>query len=234
MRLCCTALILMALGAFTAPSAAQERPTSLSLFGSYTTSSKVFYRTADPDEFLRSQFFPLEDILSAGIDLRRTLPPGNLQLGLSAELISRSTESAVPYGTLSVPVTDGLTAVPVEGTGYFFIPVGNEEIRVFMGGGVGLYFGERRYTYAGTSAEVADRTTGFGIHVLSGMEWYCSPVLSVRGQLKFRDVQFETVNRFARSSATYQGTAVPLPAEPLRSRVNIDGMHLAVGLAVHF
>ncbi len=227
-------MILMAIGALSAPIAAQERPTSLSLFGSYTTSSKVFYRTADPDEFLRSQFFPLDDILSAGIDVRRTLPSGNLQLGLSVEIISRSTSSSVPYGSLSVPVLDGVTAVPVEATGYFFIPVGTDEIRIFMGGGVGAYFGQRRYEYGGTSAETTDRSLGFGIHVLSGMEWYTSPAISLRGELKFRDVQFETVNRFQQTSTTVKGTIIPLPAETMHSRVNIDGMHLAVGLAWHF
>ena len=224
----------MALGAASAPSAAEDQPFSLSLFGSYTTTSKVFFRPKDPDEFLRSQFFSLDGIFSAGLDLRSTFPPGNLQIGLSAEILSRSNTSHVPFASLSVPVVDGVTAIPVEATGYFFIPVGTEAFRVYMGGGTGIYFGSRRYEYGGTRAEAVERSAGFGIHIVSGVEWFVTPLISMRTGIKFRDVQFETVNRFLRPATIYQGTIIPLPADPIASRINIDGMHLSVGLAYHW
>lgn len=224
----------MATGAATAPVAGQDRPFSLALSGSFTTASKVFTRPADPDEFLRSQFFPLDGIFSAGIDLRRALPPGNLQLGLGVEYLTRSTTTSVPYGSVSLPVTDGFAAIPVELTGYFYIPIGTDVLRVFMGGGTGLYFGRRRYEYGGTPAETTERRTGFGIHVLTGAEWFIGGAFSLRSEVKFRDVQFETVNQFLRPSTFYQGTTIPLPSAPIPSRINIDGIVLSFGIACHF
>jgi hypothetical protein len=233
-RLFSTVLVLMVFGALTAPGTAQDRPYSVSLTGSYTTSSKIFYRPADPDEFLRGQFFPLDNIAGIGIDLRRTFPPGTIQIGLSAEILQRRTTSEIPVGGVQVPAEDGFIAIPVELTGYFFIPVGTEEFRVFMGGGAGLYLGQRRYALGGIPAETTERGAGGGIHVTSGVEWRCSGALSVRGEIKFRDVQFETTNRFQPSTVVYSGTTVTLPGEPFASRINIDGMRLSAGIAVHF
>src|SRR5512147_1984988 len=136
-RLFCAAIVLMVLGAATATSTAQDRLLSVSFTGSYTTSSKIFYRPDDADEFRRSQYFPLDDIGGIGIDIRRTFPPGTIQAGLSAEFLARSTSTEIPYGSAAVPAEDGFLAVPVELTGYFFIPVGTEEFRVYMGGGAG-------------------------------------------------------------------------------------------------
>jgi hypothetical protein len=206
---------------------------SLALTGSYTTSSKTFYRPNDADELLRSQFFPLDHIAGIGVDLRRTLPGGSIQIGLAAEVIARRSTTEVPYGSLAVPVEDGFTALPVELTGYFFIPIGTAELRVYMGGGGGLYFGQRHYAYGGIPAETTERSPGAGIHVLAGTDWRLSERLSLRGEIKFRDVQFETVNRFRRATAIYGGTVLALPVEPLDSRINIDGMHLSAGLALH-
>jgi opacity protein-like surface antigen len=227
-------MVLLALGAFAAPGAAQDRPMSIALTGSYTTSSKIFFHPNEPDVFLAGQYSPIDHVAGLGIDVRRAFAPGTIALGLSAEYIDRKASSSVPVNGVEVPVEDGFRAFPVELTGYCILPVGTAWLQVYMGGGGGLYFGERRYVYAGVPSRVDERSATAGIHVLGGLDWKLTELLSLRTEVRFRDVQLSTVNRFAAASATVPGGTVPLPQDPLVSRVNIDGMSLSAGLAYHW
>lgn len=227
-------LFLMALGAFTAPGAVQERLLSVALTGSYTTSSKTFFHPDDPDEFLRGQYFPIDHIAGVGIDVRRTFSPGTIALGLSVELLDRLSSITVPLGGVAVHVEDGYRAIPIELSGYCFLPVGTREFRLYMGGGAGVYLGERRYAYAGVRSAVKERGVTGGIHVLTGVEWRLSDLLSLRSEVRFRNVQLSSVNVFRGGVAIVDGTTVPLPVVPLSSRISIDGMNLAASLAFHW
>ncbi|MBI4549237.1 MAG: hypothetical protein HY707_14745 [Ignavibacteriae bacterium] len=215
------------------PSFAQEYLYELTLIGSFTTSSKLFRHPDDADEIIRSQFLRLDNIFGAGIDLRRTIEPLAVQIGLSVEYLSK-TELFDTSGSRTIPVKDGYTTIPIELSGYFFIPIGDENIRFYMGGGGGTYLGSRRYEYAGARARTIERIMGYGIHVLSGLLYKVSPRISLRSEIKFRDVQFETVNKFTQQVIVYRGTPLYLDQEPFASRINIDGMALTVGIAVHF
>jgi|ERR1041384_842000 hypothetical protein len=216
-------------------SRAQDKPYSVGLFGTFTSSSKLFHHPDDPDQIIRSQFLPLDDIFSAGIDVRRSIENLRIRIGLSAEYISTSELIMVPLSpSSSVPVEDGFTAVPVELSGYFMIPFGDEKIQFYMGGGGGAYFGSRKYRFANAEAATVARNIGVGIHVLSGVEYAIRPALSLRSEIKFRDVQFETTNRFDSPSTTYLGHTILLDQTPLPSRVNIDGLTVHLGIVFRF
>lgn len=214
---------------------AQEHAYSLSAGGSFTTSSKLFHHATDPDEFIRSQFQPLDDIFGATIDVRRTIEAIGIQIGLSIEYLSKTETFNAPITTARpVSSVDGFTALPIELSGYFDIPVGDETIRLYMGGGGGIYLGNRRYAIANVDAPTVGRNVQLGIHVLSGAEYTLSPGFALRSELKFRNVQFETTNKFQQATAQYQGRFISLPQEPIVSRINIDGMMLTLGLAYRF
>lgn len=213
---------------------AQDYANRISLYGTFTTSSKLFGHPNDPDETLRSEFLPINDIFSAGIDYRRSLESIHLEIGLSVEIITKSVDLSGGDSATIVPAQDGFTAVPIELSGYFIIPIGTERLHFYMGGGGGVYFGTRRYSEAGVEAVTVERNTGFGIHILSGAEYAFASRLSVRSEVKFRDIQFQTVNRFIQSTITYGGSTVTLDQSPLQSRIAIDGMMLSAGLVFHF
>jgi len=225
--------IVLLIGAL--PTLAQDNLYDLTLLGSFTTSSKLFHHPDDADEIIRSQFVSLDNIFGVGFDLRRAIEPFSVQLGLSVEYLSKTESFDFPTsGSRTIPVKDGYTTIPIELSGYFFIPIGDEHIRFYMGGGGGTYIGRRHYEYAGTRAATVEQHVGFGIHILSGLLYRLAPRLSLRSELKFRDVQFETVNKFTQQSIFFRGTPLYLDQEPFASRVNIDGMALTLGLAVHF
>lgn len=209
---------------------------SISGIGTFTTSSKLFRNANATDELLQSSFLPLNSIFSIGIDLRRSIEPIPLQIGISIEYFSASETYTLTSLTTSdnVPVLDGFYAIPVEISGYFPIPIGTSSIQVYMGGGGGIYFGNRRYEYGGTPAAVVGRNVGFGIHILSGVDIALSRMFSLRTEIKFRDIQLKTTNRFTSFSTLVNGHLIPLDQDPLVSRINIDGMTLNFGFAYHF
>ncbi|MBI1806790.1 MAG: hypothetical protein HYR76_07055 [Ignavibacteria bacterium] len=214
---------------------AQDHPYDLAVFGTFTTSSKLFHHPNDADELLRSAFLPLNNVFSAGIDLRRSFEALRIQIGISIEYLKKTETSYVPDSSSTlIPVKDGFTAIPIELSGYFIIPVGTDDLHLYMGGGGGMYIGSRQYEYAGTSAAIIGRKVGYGIHILSGLQYALHPRVSLRSELKFRQIQFENMNKFVEDTALYNGVAVALDPEPFSSRIDIDGMTLSLGLVFHF
>ena len=134
----------------------------------------------------------------------------------------------------TIPIEDGYTAVPVELTGYFIIPLSGEYFGVFMGGGAGMYFGSRRYVLAGVEAASVQNTPGFAIHVLGGISYRF--LNSFRGifEMKFRDLQFQSVNQFPTRVIRYQDTVINVSTAPFNSRVETDGIIFQIGIALRF
>ena len=215
-----------------APAAlSQERNYTLAVTGSFTTSSKLFYNIDDPNEIARNQYLSLSNVLGVGIDIRRRIEESGLAVGISVEYISKLDDISESVSSTAIAaVKDGFVVVPIEATGYFTIPFSSERAQMYMGGGAGIYLGARHYQYSTDSARVIDQKPGYGIHILTGFCYRISPVIGLRSELKFRDVQFQSTNVFLPSY-------VSLPApnyQPFSSRINIDGMTLTVGLAAFF
>ncbi len=206
---------------------------SVSVKGNFTVSSRLFYNVDASDEFLRSQYFALDDVFGVGFDVRRRIEDTWIQIGLSAEYLSKRQSY---FSSLArVPVEDGYWSVPVELSGYFIIPFSSSTVRLYIGGGTGLYLGERRYSYAGERASIVSSKAGLGIHVVTGIEYALAEWFALRSEVKFRDLQFESSHVFTKSSVVYQGRTIQLPDQtPRRSRINADGMLIDAGIVIRF
>lgn len=213
---------------------AQEKPYLLSCTGTFTLSSRLFVQPDAREMLLRSQHLALNNIFGFGLDLRRWLDEGSLQIGVSAEYISRIHSFSVIVNGRSVPVSDGYAAVPVEASGYFTIPFSSESVQMHAGGGVGLYFGSRKYYKDGIAAESIDGKPGFGIHVVSGVDVSLWRGVWARGEMKFRSVQYTVTNSFPANSGARSNSITEAERRPFSSRVDIDGMNVVLGLAVGF
>lgn len=204
-------------------STAQDSPFYVFSFGSYTTSSKIFHHSSDPDPTLRNEFVPINNIPGGGIEILRSFQTFRLHIGLGIEYVTQNnTTTELNSQPVMVNVKNGYYAIPVELTGYFFLPLDLESIRFFMGGGGGLYFGGRSYSVDGISTEIIRQSPGAGVHVVSGADITLHPAIFLRSSIKFRDINFHSVNRFTDNS----------PTEELNSRINIDGMTVTVGLLI--
>jgi hypothetical protein len=213
-------------GATTA--AAQDYQYSLSLFGSFTTSSKIFQHPNDINGSIRNQFLPMDNVFGGGIDLRRKFADIRLQFGLSVEYLSRTRNYSVQgIYSIEIPVNEGYTAYPIELSAYFDIPVGLTKVNFYMGGGGGIYFGTHHYEEAGISSKVVELKPAAGIQILCGIEYYIGSRLAVRGEWKFRDIHFKVTNKFFEYADSLQQAQ-------MYSRINIDGMVFNAGMVFYF
>lgn len=214
---------------------AQERAFSVVLKGNLSTLGHLYTDPYAADPIARSRATSFTDFFGYGAELRYRIPGSMLSVGLSADrIVSVARQDVRVGGGRTVPEDDGYRVVPVELTGYFHIPITDGAFGVFMGGGVGMYFGERRYVFAGAEAASTATRPGYGIHVLGGVAYRFTEAFALSAELKFRDAQFEATNAFAAPSVRYGTTLVTLPARPLESRIHSDGMIIQLGAAYSF
>ena len=73
-----------------------------------------------------------------------------------------------------------------------------------------------------------------GIHVLGGLSYRITDRLFLQSEMKFRDLQFRTTNRFTVARIPFGSTSVQVGQEPFESRVQTDGILFQLGLGVTF
>src|SRR5512140_3825448 len=214
---------------------AQDRPWTIGIIGNLTTSSQIYVDPKSSDPVERSRYVDLTDFFGFGVEVKYDIPDTRVGIGLSVERLHvRQSEPLLVSQSDVIPVEDGYDVVPVELTGYFTIPASGNTVAIFMGGGVGVYYGHRVYSTAGLDAPLVDSRPGFGIHVCTGVSFRFAGAFSVLAEMKFRDLQFESTNRFPVSRTTYQGSEVVLPAGSLDSNVHTDGITFQIGTTFSF
>ncbi len=230
---------VMCTGAFMLASASaslgQERMFTVVARGSLNTTGRLFPNPNSVDPVARAQSFSFSDFYGVGAELQYHFSGSNVFLGLSSEYIrNNGGRNIVATAQRVVPVEDDYRVIPVELTGYFRIPVTDGAFSILMGGGAGVYFGDRHYTIAGVEAPTTASSTGYGIHVLGGCGYRVNGWLSVSAEVKFRDAQFQTTNAFQVPNVKYGDISVSLPQRPFESSIHTDGMVIQIGLGVNF
>lgn len=205
---------------------------SVAAKGSYTTSTRFLYNVDRNDIFIDDKYFSYN--FGFGLDVRILAYSDDILIGINFEKIRTLDQTVKPVyrngEEYSIPVSEGFVVYPFELSGYFLIPFSSEDARVYLGGGVGWYYGERIYSIASAHAATLNSPSGFGIHVLTGADVRITSRIALRGELKFRDPQFDSVNRFEESSTTYNGLKILLDSSSSKTRVNLNGITYGLGL----
>jgi hypothetical protein len=201
--------------------------------GVLTSNSLLYPRTNAPSIADRALSIEFSSSIGPGVEVRYTMREQHVAVGISADDVKMTSTGKLTVGSLlSFPVEEGIRAVPVEVTGYFIIPISGDLFTVYMGGGAGVYFGRRTYRIGGAESASADVKPGFGIHVLTGLSYRFFGPLNVSLDLKFRDLQFEAENAFATRTTVIDGYVYTLPAGPIRSRSQTDGIIIQLGIGL--
>ena len=117
----------------------------------YVSSATIQLNAYSNDLFERGQTEELDGGYGYGISIRKKIFNENISIGFSTEYLKIyddeltelfSTETA----RIRAKVTEELWMMPVEFSGYFNIPNFTEDLEIYLGGGVGLYFGDRQRT----------------------------------------------------------------------------------------
>jgi len=211
---------------------AGDGPFQIILKGNLTTSSLIYLTPDSPDPVAQGNTLDITGTFGYGAELRYRIPETSLAVGFSADYI-RSRGPGMLNGT-PIPVEDGYVAVPLELTGYFIIPLSGEYFGIYMGGGAGVYIGKRTYSVAGVEAASVQNTPGFAIHVLGGISYRFLGSFQGIFEMKFRDLQFQSVDAFSARSIRFQDTVINVGTEPFKSRVETDGIVFQLGVAYTF
>ncbi|MCZ7602010.1 MAG: hypothetical protein QY331_13090 [Melioribacteraceae bacterium] len=207
------------------------------LAANYTTSARFFLNPDATQKLIREDNVELVDNYSGSIEFRYRLTE-SIIIGLGTEYIEKVSKERNVIGfhpqLAGVEVEEGYRMIPVEASIYYFIPFSTDDLKFYMGGGLGIYFGEYIRDFANVSLENTGRDFAWGIHGRMGMDYMVTNYFSVRGEMKFRDPDFRMESKYNKEFFVFRGEARSLPQEPFPTKVNIDGMTFAIGLVFHF
>lgn len=211
---------------------------SISLSLNYTTTSKLYLSPYAADPVVRAEYTELDDIYHYGLELRYKISEP-LIVGLNVEYYEKKgavTEVIGIRGLSSFPLDaeDGYTLIPIELSAYYLLPFSSDNFKFFMGGGIGIYFGNHLRNVRGIEVSNESRVFSYGIHVNIGMEYLINNFLSINGGMKFRDPEFELKSRYNEVVLIDEGDEILLRDENFDSKVNIDGITFYIGIGFGF
>lgn len=210
----------------------------LSFNYNFTTSSKLFLYPNAEDPILKEQFVPIDNINSYAIELRVGISE-NFVLGLSGEYMTAVNNDSRfvlggPTGSIVTSIQDGFEVYPVELSAYYIMPFSTEDFHFYIGGGFGLYYGNHIRNFGDADVTTIRQNIGYGIQVSTGMDYLITDFFSVRGELKFRDPQFDMQSKYNKTEVIINGRLYEINNAIFDSKVNINGITFGLGLVVHF
>jgi hypothetical protein len=211
---------------------------SISLNTVYTTSAKLYLDPNSADEVLRNNSFPLQGIVSPQVEIRYRITD-DIILGLSTEYMksTSSGENLTAFSgnsTISILLEDGFTLIPIEFSGYYLLPFSTEHCKFLMGGGMAYYIGSQIRQFSDVEVTNVKRPAAYGIHVIITMDYLVTEFFSVRGEMRFRDPQFNVTSQYTKTDFIYNGAPAHLAQKEFDSKINVDGVALTIGLTFHF
>ncbi len=236
MRRCAAVLVLLIFVQGIAEAQSSDWSVTVGFRGSYTTTSKIFYDPYSPSPEIRSEHNVFDNIYGGGVEIRFEDLSEHYFLALAVEYLSKLHEGnqivALSRPPRSMPVQDGFRVLPVELGLNMFIPLGSERVRLAMGGGVGVYFGKRVFRIVDVDARQLKNAVGYGIHVESSFDYRLYDRLWLRGEMRFRDPEIVTESQYTATSTQYNGTLVTFPRDPFKTKINVNGLTLGLGIVV--
>jgi len=204
----------------------------------YISSATVQLFPFSKDQFERSFTEELSGGYGYGISFRKKLLREDLSFGLSTEYIKIvDSELTQTFDNDTVRyrarVTEELSMIPIELTGYFNIPNFSEDLKIYLGGGVGVYFGDRKRTVIDIQSKTISKQAGFSFVILSGLEYKFTKAFSGVFEIRFRQAEYSVKSEYPVSNIKINGTSFPLDKN-LNSKIFVDGLKLSLGIAYNF
>jgi hypothetical protein len=213
---------------------------SVYVYGTYVSSSELQENPKSSDPIERDATIELDGGFGYGGEI--IYDPGIYDLGiklyLSLEFLKidqRDLEMIFDNGAQrdEIQMRERFTLIPVELGVKWLLPVSGEEFKIYIGGGVGIYFGSRTRNMGNLESSTLDTKPGFSLNILSGIEYFFARNLSADFELKFREASFDAENKFSQNSIDINGTIYPI-TNPFYSRLIVDGVRLSLGIKYHF
>jgi hypothetical protein len=242
----CTALLACRVYLYSQPKADEpvyfdnSKKFSISVYGMYISSGELQNNINNTDPFLRDASIELKGGYGYGgefiyspdfydLDIRFYLSSEYIKI-TDDELALRFIEDSA---SASVRFIEEFYMIPLEAGLKWSLPVGTDRFKIYIGGGAGIYFGDRKRSIGPLKTSTVSRKPGFSLNVLSGIEYYIGRNLSLDFEFKFRDASFETESMFPADYIYIEGHNFRLE-NPFTSRLLINGARLSLGLKYNF
>lgn len=204
----------------------------------FVSSATVQLYPYSPDPFQRNYTDELEGGYGYGFEFRKKLFREDISFGISVEFIKIKDNSLTQtfYNdslTVKARVTEELSVIPLEFTGFFNLPRFSEELGFYLGGGLGIYFGDRVRTVLNIQSTTLSKRTGYSFVIMSGMEYKFSNDISGIFELKFRQAEYGVQSKFPVNQINIHGNIFDLE-QNLNSKIFVDGLKLSLGLSYNF
>lgn len=204
----------------------------------YVSSATVQLYPYSFDLFERNITDELQGGYGYGISVRKKLFRHDISFGISVEFLSIKDNSltqsffndSVSY---KARVSEELSVIPLEFTGFFNLPKFGEDLNFYIGGGLGIYYGDRKRTVLNVESETVSKEAGYSLVIMSGMEYLLSDKLSGIFEVKFRQAEYRVNSVYPVSSIEINGNVFELE-QNLNSKIFVDGLKLSLGLSYNF
>jgi hypothetical protein len=159
-------------------------------------------------------------------------------LGISTEYIRIEDDNQrerVFNGNSSVnlPVKETIWAVPLEVSVFYKVPKFTESFNLYLGGGMGVYFGNRERQIFNLKTETKSNEPALNFHVITGGEYVISRYLSAVAEVTFREGEYKVDSSFPTNRVRVNGTTYAIQQD-YNSKIFIDGIKLGLGLSYYF
>ena len=211
---------------------------SLSITGNYISSASIQLYPNSKNIVERNTFEDLKGGYGYGFSLRKKFFRDDLYIGITTEYIeiedselTQLIQSDTNY--LKVRATERVWMIPIEMSLIFNVPSITDELRVYLGGGIGVYFGNRVRKILDMETETKSKDALLNIHVLSGLEYFFEDNLAAMFEVRFRQAQYRVESSYPTCEAVIDGRNYTFE-QNLNSKIFIDGLKLSFGIAYYF
>ncbi len=215
------------------PAQSNGKNSGVSFNINYTSTSKLYLQPNAADPFIRNTHLNLDGITSFSFDLRYQISE-SIIIGAGSELIEKTFDSSMNLGGTRAKMKDGYKMIPIELSVFYLIPFSTERFKFFLGGGFGIYIGEQIRELGDVTISNESKKIGYGIHVAIGMDYVINDFISVRGQMRSRDPEFEMTSKYSNPVVNYNDVKYTFPSQTFNSKVNIDGVTFTLGAVINF
>jgi len=220
---------------FTLP---QKNDFSISIGLNYITSASIQLNPFSADIIERNTMEDIKGGYSVGFSIKKKLFIEDFYVSLSTEYLSIKDKEN--YETLSndtsiinFGVTEELKVIPIEATLIYKLPRFVDNFDIYIGGGAGIYLGDRIRTLYRYKSETLEKKIYLNLNVMLGVEYYLSSNVSAYFDMKFREGEYEVKSRYQTNVIEFDG--LPYYFNPdIHSRIYVDGIRFSGGINYYF
>jgi hypothetical protein len=214
------------------------RDLSIAPFVNYVSSASIQQNPNSTDIIEKNQITELHGGLSYGLSIKKKMFGDDIMLGLSAEYLKIEDDTHTERvfngpASVNLRVKEIVWVVPVEFSFYYRIPKFTEDFGLYLGGGMGVYFGDRERQIFNMKTETKSKEQALNFHIATGGEYLLGRNLSAVFEVTFREGEYKVKSSFPADQVTINGSRYNIQQD-YDSKVFIDGLKLGLGLSYYF